>query len=401
LRVAMFCHRVDERAIARLTISLCRELSGLGCDVALVAAGSDPTARRAVPSDVRLVDLHARLDTTMAVIPALARWLRKERPDVLFAQHNGPNRAAVVARALARVTTCIVTVEQNHYSSYMSPSGGGWKLRRLRDFMTGCTYARADRVAGVAPELVEDLEGRFPGVRGKTVLLPNPGLAPTELGPRPVSPADVPWLASPRPWRVVCSIANVIPRKGQDVLIAALPAVREAAGDVRLLLVGRIGNAAYHAALLRSAQELRVSEFVSFAGYRRDRISLLAASDAFALASRNEGAPLSILEAMSVGVPVVATDCPSGPAHLLDGGRCGRLAPVDDAAAVARGLVDVLTDAGLRDRLVAAARRRAAEFTPRRAAEAYLELARECRADRASDREEAPRVTDAPKLHRA
>jgi len=397
-RLALFCHRVDNRAIARLSLVLGGELGAMGCDVSLVVTGVDPSSAPAIPPHLRLVDLGLRIGSTMEAVPSLAAWLRRARPDVLFAQHNGPNRAAVVARALARVPTRIVTVEQNHYSSYISPAGGGWRHRRLRDRLTGWIYPRADRVTGVSPDVVADLETRFPGVRGRTAVLPNPGPSPEQVAALGPAPVDVPWLASPRAWRVIVNVANVIPRKGQDLLIEALPEVRRRAGDVRLVFVGRIDNAAYHAAVMNRARELGVADQIQFLGFRDDRLSLVVASDAFALASRNEGAPLSILEAMACGVPVVATDCTSGPAFLLDGGRCGTLVPVDDVPALAAGLVLVLTDPDLRARLVPAARERAAAFTPRRAAEAYLALADDVMARSRNRRKRKAHAADTPRV---
>jgi glycosyltransferase involved in cell wall biosynthesis len=398
-RLALFCHALDGRAIAQLCAIIGGELVALGCAVTLVAVRVDERMRRDVPAGVRVVELRAPVDRSLFAVPALARWLRRERPDVLFSQHNGPNRAAVLARMLARVPTAVVTVEQNHYSTYISPRGGRYSFSWLRDRMTRLLYARADRVAGVAPEVVDDLAERFPGLRGKTRVLPNPGPDPERLAALAREPADHPWCGAPRSFRIVCNVANVIPRKGQDVLLAALAEIRRREGDVRLLVVGRPDNPSYLAALERRAAELGVAEYVSFAGYRANPLPIVARCDAFALASRNEGAPLVLIEAMACGVPIVSTDCQSGPRYLLEGGRCGRLVPVDDAMALADALVELLTDDGLRERLVAEGRRRAAEFTPRRVAEAYLALAVDCLAEREARPSDGTLSRPAPVVH--
>jgi glycosyltransferase involved in cell wall biosynthesis len=377
-RLALFCHRLDDRTLARVCVTVAGELAELGCQVSLVATRVDDPVRASVPPGIEVVDLRAPVDKTTFAVPALARWLRRARPDALFSQHNGPNRAAILARGLARVPTAVITVEQNHYSTYIRPSGGGRSMGYLRDAATRFLYARAARVAGVAPEVVADLAWRFPGVRGKTAVLPNPGPDPAQVAALAAPSPGHPWCERPRDHLVVCSIANIIPRKGQDVLIEALPEIRRRAGDVRLLFVGRHDNADYLATLERRAVQVGVSPWISFVGYRDNPLPYLARSDAFALASRNEGAPLVLLEAMACGLPIAATDCPSGPAHLLEAGRYGRLVPVDDPAAMAGALVEVLTDVSLRERLIDGGRRRAAAFAPRRVAEAYLALAEEC-----------------------
>ncbi|MDX1622624.1 MAG: glycosyltransferase [Gemmatimonadota bacterium] len=378
--VALFCHSLDRRAIARLCSTLCAEIAARIPRVSLVVVKRDPEASDPAGTDV--VVLGAAIDRSAFAVPRLAGWLRRERPDVVFSQHNGPNRAAVTARELARVGTGIVTVEQNHYSTYVSPKGGRYSHLRIRDMATGWLYPRADRVAGVCPDVVEDLEERFPGVRGRTTVLPNPGPDPAGLERRLEGDPAHPWFdrTDGNAARVICSVANVIPRKGQDVLIEALPRIRRRCGEVRLLLVGRLDNAEYVDSLRARADELAVRECVSFAGYRDDPLPIVAASDVFALASRNEGMPLVLLEALACATPVVATACHSGPAYILEEGRAGRLVELDDPVAMAEAIGDVLEDPSLRRRLVRRGSERTRRFVPSRVASDYLEVAQEVRA---------------------
>jgi glycosyltransferase involved in cell wall biosynthesis len=383
--IAMFCHALDDRTLASICVTVCDQLTQLGVQTSLVFGTQYPGIEPPVPRGIELVNLDIPYDRTSFAIPKLARWLRTRRPDALFSSGNGPNRAAVLARSLSRVETAVITVEQNHYSSYIAPTGGGYSLHFLRDLFTGLLYPRADRIAGVAPELTADLEERFPSTRDRTVVLPNPGPDPVLIERLSREPCHHPWYqgnGSERP-QLICSVANVIPRKGQDVLVEALPLVREACGDVRLILVGRLDNNDFKAQLEHAAARLGVLDYISFLGYRDNPLPLIAGSDVFALGSRNEGAPLVLIEAMTCGIPVVSTDCPSGPSYILEGGRSGRLVPMDNPTAMAQGLVDSLGDPDHRGRMIEEGRRRAREFTPRRVAEAYLSVARECQAERA------------------
>lgn len=303
--------------------------------------------------------------------------MRRLRLDVLFAHGNGPNRTAVLARRLAGVETRVVTVEHNHYSSYVSPSGGGYSHRWLRDRMTAYLYDRADIVAGVAPAVIDDLVACFDGARWTTRVLPDPSREPDEITALMDDPIEHPWYERTRDHRVVCTVANVIPRKGIHVLVEALPVLRERAGDVRLVVVGRKDNPGYLHDLERTAGRLGVLEAISFVGFQRNPFPWTARADVFALTSFNEGCPRVLSEAMAVGVPVVSSDCPAGPAYILDGGRAGLLVPMDDPPATARAISSVLMDPALRDRLVSRGRKRASHFSPRRVAEAYLGVAQE------------------------
>src|SRR5919106_1744676 len=103
-RLALFCHRLDDRTIARLCVTVADELTAMGCEVSLVATAVDDRALTTVPAAIEVVDLHAPIDKTTFAVPALARWLKRACPDVLFSQHNGPNRAARAGPLVACVT---------------------------------------------------------------------------------------------------------------------------------------------------------------------------------------------------------------------------------------------------------------------------------------------------------
>jgi glycosyltransferase involved in cell wall biosynthesis len=81
---------------------------------------------------------------------------------------------------------------------------------------------------------------------------------------------------------------------------------------------------------------------VIFAGYDLDPWPWLASADVFALSSDYEGLPNVLVEALHAGLPVVSTDCKSGPREILDDGLHGHLVPCDDPAALATAMEDAL-----------------------------------------------------------
>jgi glycosyltransferase involved in cell wall biosynthesis len=373
-RIAMFTHTLDDRAVAHVVVRVSDHLTRLGVKVAIVCGRTDAGSHPQVPEGVTVTDLRLGRTPTAFGVPRLALFLRTWRPDVIFAHGNGPNRAAVLARLISQVSTGVITVEHNHYSSYVPPTGGAWRRRWLRDLLTASLYRRADRIAGVAPSVVDDLGGRFALPRGKLVVLPNPGPEPEQIAEAACAEITHPWFSEAARPRIICSVANIIPRKGQETLIESLPQIRKQAGDVRLILVGRRDNAEYAARLERRSMELDVEEHVWFAGYRANPLSFVAKSDVFALASISEGSPLVLVEAMACGIPIVATDSPGGSSFLLDGGGAGLLVPVHDAGAMASAITRVLLDPRLRAELVACGRERANRFTPLEVAREYLAL---------------------------
>jgi len=366
--VAMFVHVLDDRAISRVVGVLAREIAARGVGMVVVAASSTEAGRARLPSEITFVDLgvDARRKTSRAV-PALARWLRHARPSVLFAHGEGPARAAVMARLLARVPTAVVIVEHTHRRTFRRAS-------RARALATRFLYPRAAVVAGVAPAVVEELEAMVPALRGHTAVLPSVGPDPSELPARVSAPPDHPWFDGEGQPFVVVSVANVVARKGQDVLVRALPAIRSAVGDARLLLIGRVDEPDFGAELHRLAERLGVAEQVCVLGYRDDPLPLVARCQIGALASQTEGLPMSLLEAMTCGLPVVSTDCPAGPAYLLENGASGLLVPVDDSDAMAQAVIRIAQDDELRAGLIARGRERAAAFSPAAVASRYLDV---------------------------
>ena len=116
--------------------------------------------------------------------------------------------------------------------------------------------------------------------------------------------------------------------------------------------------------------ELGLGAVVAMPGYAENPFSALARADLYVMSSRYEGLPGALIQALACGCRVVSTDCPSGPAEILDHGRFGRLVPVGDASALAEALLAALETPPDPQRQ----RERAAQFSVPRAVDAYLDL---------------------------
>ncbi|MEZ0227384.1 MAG: glycosyltransferase family 4 protein [Planctomycetota bacterium] len=173
-------------------------------------------------------------------------------------------------------------------------------------------------------------------------------------------------------------------QKRVDVLVRAFAKVAPTAPEARLVCAGKGSEEANLRAL---AAELGVAERVSFLGERKDVPALLRAASVFVLPSAAEGMPNALLEALSVGVPCVATAIP-GTTDVATDEREALLVPPDDEAALARAIERLLVDGELAARLSRAGRERiAAEFDMERVADAHLALFESLRRpERAVDR---------------
>lgn len=158
-------------------------------------------------------------------------------------------------------------------------------------------------------------------------------------------------LGVPRDAPVVTFVGRLAEGKGQDTLISV---VAELPG-VQLVL---LGSGDRHAELVALARRSGVEDRVVFAGDRDDVADLLVSADLFAMASVSEGLPLSVLEALACGVPVVSYDLP-GLRDVLGDGQAGTLVDHGDEAALGATLASLLGDPGTLRRMAVAARRTA------------------------------------------
>lgn len=201
---------------------------------------------------------------------------------------------------------------------------------------------------------------RAAGVRGRMRVVRN-GIAPAAAGPGRAAARAALGLAADAP--VALSVGRIEAQKDHATLIAAWRRVVDWSPGAVLLVAGQGG---LEFAAREAADALGLEGAVRFLGVRGDVPALMAAADVFALASRFEGLPLVVLEAMAAGLAVVATRV-CGTDEAVEDGVTGRLVAAGDADAMGVALVDVLGDAAARAAMGAAgAARFAAEFTAAR-----------------------------------
>jgi glycosyltransferase involved in cell wall biosynthesis len=166
---------------------------------------------------------------------------------------------------------------------------------------------------------------------------------------------------------VIVATGRLAPQKNFPLLLQAFALLRRQR-PARLLILGEGRLRPQLEALIA---ELGLGEDVALPGFVTNPYAAFARASLFVLSSDYEGLGNVLIEAMACGCPVVSTNCPSGPAEILEGGRLGELVPVKDAAALSAAMLRALdTPRASADAL----RRRGAYFSQERSAERYLEL---------------------------
>ncbi|MEI7464215.1 MAG: glycosyltransferase, partial [Burkholderiales bacterium] len=375
LHVALFISGLEVGGVERTMLVLAHEIALRGHQVDLLVTKGRGFFRDSVSPLVRLIDLESwwtRLPSirsskrkrSLASSPAVARYLRCHRPDVLVAASHYVNLSAIWGRRLAGTGTPLVIRQCTHLSHALVntkfPTGRrpflGWMVRRF--------FPQADAIVAVSNGVADDLAvvAALPRQAIRTIY--NPVVTP-DLQARASAPVDHPWFAPGAP-PVILGVGRLAAQKDFPTLIRAFARIH-AVRPVRLLI---LGEGKMRRQLEELADSLGVRQDLALPGFEQNPFAYMARASVFALSSLYEGLPGVLIQAMACGCPVVSTDCPSGPMEILQDGCHGPLVPVGNDAEMARAIQTQL-DA---PRNPGRSKARAAEFSMDRAVDQHLEV---------------------------
>ena len=321
----------------RVSVDLARRWQDLGARVRFLVlenvAPDGPMLRPDPALDLRWGSARVRRFRSAAPRAVLNTLRQVRRADVVVSGSE-VGHGLLIGWAAARLTgTPFVVLVQ----SSLPRAVAAWTPARLRPLLSA-VHRRVDAAVCVSPGLVDDVVEV--GLPAQRVHVADVGIdvaatlraVEAQGGPRRSASGRTRFLAAGR----------LAEQKGFDVLLAAFARVVAAGADVELEIVGagELGTA-----LRRQAEGLGLGERVEFPGHIDDLQARLAGADAFVLSSRYEGnGSLVPLEALAHGRPVIATDCPTGPHHVLRGGAVGDLVPPEDPDALAEAMLAFARD---------------------------------------------------------
>jgi glycosyltransferase involved in cell wall biosynthesis len=320
--------------------------------------------------DVQQLDCrHSLLRSIWSVWRALAR----ARPDLTVSFLTRSNVANIIASALLGIPAVIS--ERVNTSSHLGV-GAGAAVARL---LVKATYPKARRIIAVSQGVADDLRASFGIRRDRMAVIANP-IDVEAIRAQADSGAPVPIEG---PYAV--TMGRLVPNKNFGMLIEAF-ARSGIAGQLLIL-----GDGPERDTLTRQIEMLGLSGRVVMPGFSANPFPTLARAAFYVSPSNAEGFPNSLLEAMSVGLPVISTNCPSGPSEVLADlpreqvgpgvtfAPHGILVAPNDPDAMAQAL-QAMADPARRASYAACAPKRAADFGVARAREAYWAVIREAAA---------------------
>jgi glycosyltransferase involved in cell wall biosynthesis len=302
---------------------------------------------------------------TLRCLPALARYLREERPAVLLSAEPYLNLLALWARRLAGLSVRTVISERIHLSSHLRERAKRreWRWRFIVPLLRRM-YPEADRIIAVSHGVADDLR-TLVGLPPELVTTVYNPVVDSGLAKKADAPINHPWFVPGAP-PVILGVGRLAEQKDFPTLLQAFAQVR-AQRQARLLL---LGEGEMRRKLEALARELGVEQDVSLPGFASNPFAYMARAAVFVLSSTYEGLPGVLIQALACGCPVVSTNCPGGAAEILENGQYGRLVPVGDPAAMAQAIISTLEAPPDRGRL----QTRASLFSVDRAVEQYLDV---------------------------
>jgi glycosyltransferase involved in cell wall biosynthesis len=312
-----------------VTVNLANGLAerGYGVDMVLFSAHGEFLSE--LGPSVQVVDLKAHRVTR--TIPALARYLRRVKPNVVISALDHVNVGVVLARLMSG-TTVPVVMTIHATQSMTAKYRRGFRPRMVRWFGRWC-YRHTDAIVCVSRGVADDLVASASADRDRLRVIYNPVVSQRMID-MSREPLDHPWFCPGAP-PVVLAVGRLTAAKDYPLLMRAFAAAR-AERNLRLMI---LGDGEDRPQLESVVAELGLNDCVTLPGFAANPYNYVAKAAVFVLSSMSEALPTGLIEALAIGVPIVATDCLSGPREILHNGRFGTLVPVGDCKALARAML--------------------------------------------------------------
>lgn len=333
--------------------NLCYAQKKLGHDVVVVSLYPEhtPISQRMEESGIRIVYLDKKLGLDVSMVPKLLKIMKQEKPDVVHT-HLDVIKYAVAAAKMAGISKCVHTV---HSVAHKEAEG------RIQKIING-TYFRAGWSVPVAlsPEIQQTI-CEFYGMKPKRVPVIYNGIDLSKCEPK----ADY---ALSQPVSLVHVGRFDIP-KNHEGLLHAFAELLKKHPDARLHLVG---DGDLRSRIEEVTEALNLRSAVIFHGMQSDVHPYLQMADLFVLPSKYEGMPMTIIEAMATGLPIVASDVGGIPDMVTDG-KTALLVPCEPLA-VASACEKYMESQELRERLGKKALEESKRFSSAHMAAGYINI---------------------------
>jgi glycosyltransferase involved in cell wall biosynthesis len=360
MKVAFVMATLGTGGVGRMRIHLTRYLAEHGLETTLLLGSLKSPYMEAVHPQVCVANM--RGSHFPFSIPALLRYLFKERPDALITDRVRVNRSALWARRISRLPTRVFT--SLHIPISIKLEGLRARKRASVERAIQGSFPLNDGIIVNSKGVAQDLLGHFDLAPEKVHVIYNPVITTDMFARAREAPAHS-WLREGH-GPVILGVGRLEKPKDFQTLLRAFAHLQ----DQRPAKLIILGDGKEKEELKTLASDLGIADRVVLAGFAANPYASMARADVLVLSSHWEGFGNVLAEALALGTPVVATDCDFGPREILAGGRYGRLVPVGDVEAMAKAIMNTLDQPKDTDAFKSVA----ADFTIERCGARYMEV---------------------------
>jgi glycosyltransferase involved in cell wall biosynthesis len=311
-----------------------------------------------IPSDVLIRELSTFYPGS--TLFSLIKYMYQEKPDIIMSVFPRLNIITILAKILSRSKTKIIISERSTFSRLSKYAAHKIynKLisHSILPILAKIFYKRADLIICVSRGVADDISkiiGKLPSI----MVIYNPVLDDNilEFIKEPLTSLNINNPSLP----IILAVGRVTKAKDYPTMLKAFSIVLEEM-PANLLI---IGDGEDRKKIENIIKELDISKNVFLFGFQKNPLKYMAKADVFVLSSILEGFPNVLVEAMACGVPVVSTDCQSGPNEIIEDGKNGLLVPVGNEKAIAEAIVKLLENPELRKKFSEEGKKRAQYFS--------------------------------------
>ena len=361
-KIALYIPSMNGGGAERVMLTLANALAEkdkISIDLVLNRAGG--VYLKDISDKVNIVNLNTSR-VLKSVIP-LSQYLKKEKPDTILSAMNYVNVITVLAKLISGTNTRVILSEHVNLTSSLKDTK--WLFRIAFKNIMKWTYKKSDSIIAVSNGVADDLSREIKINRNKIVTIYNPIFTPNLLEKaQSALPLQNPYFDRNTP-PVILGVGRLAEEKDFKTLINAFAKVRNYK-ECHLMI---LGEGALRPELELLIKELDLQDSVQMPGFVDNPHSWMLNADLFVLSSIHEGFGNVLVEAMACGLPVVSTDCPSGPNEILEDGKWGELVPVGDVELLSKAIIKVMSKPSKID-----VKERASFFSVENSVNKYLEL---------------------------
>jgi len=325
--IAIFIPSFGSGGADRMTINLCRGFSHLNYNVDLIVTSNDFFLKKSISSNIRILRLSK---TKRKLVHELAEYLQKNRPKILLSTKGG-HEEAIKAKNFYNTDVKIVLRHITTFS--IRDSYRPFFKRVLSKIKIKKIFSKADLIIAVSKGAAKDIINIAKIPKEKVKVVPNPTITP-EICHLSEEDIDHHWFKKKDKY-IILGAGGFRKSKDFPTLIKAFNQLIQNI-PARLVI---LGDGRQRKKIESTINKLGLKDKVWLPGFVENPYKFMAKSDLFVLSSLWEGCPNVLIEAMSLGTPVVSTDCPSGPREILDNGKYGILVPPNSPKELAEAML--------------------------------------------------------------